>query len=79
MTAAKLTSKGQITVPKSVRDDLGLRTGDEVEFVKTNGGYQLRKRFAESPFAPFRGILRKRMLEMGYRTTDEFIEDIRGR
>jgi AbrB family looped-hinge helix DNA binding protein len=30
--AAKLTSKGQITVPKSVRDALGLRAGDEIVF-----------------------------------------------
>lgn len=30
--AAKLTSKGQVTVPKAVRDALGLREGDEVIF-----------------------------------------------
>jgi antitoxin PrlF len=30
--SAKLTSKGQITVPKSVRDALGLEPGDRVMF-----------------------------------------------
>ncbi len=30
--AAKLTSKGQVTVPKVVRDALGLEEGDEVLF-----------------------------------------------
>lgn len=30
--AAKITSKGQITVPKSVRDALGLAPGDMVLF-----------------------------------------------
>ena len=30
--AAKLTSKGQITVPKAVRDALGIKEGDEVVF-----------------------------------------------
>lgn len=30
--AAKLTSKGQITVPKTVRDTLGLTPGDQVLF-----------------------------------------------
>lgn len=30
--AAKLTSKGQITVPKAVRDTLGLEPGDQVLF-----------------------------------------------
>jgi AbrB family looped-hinge helix DNA binding protein len=30
--AAKVTSKGQITVPKAVRDALGINEGDEVVF-----------------------------------------------
>lgn len=30
--SAKLTSKGQITVPKRVRDALGLQAGDDVVF-----------------------------------------------
>lgn len=29
---ARLTSKGQVTVPKAVRDALGLKEGDEVVF-----------------------------------------------
>ncbi len=30
--AAKVTSKGQLTVPKAVRDALGIKEGDEVVF-----------------------------------------------
>jgi antitoxin PrlF len=30
--AARVTSKGQVTVPKVVRDALGIKTGDQVVF-----------------------------------------------
>ena len=30
--AAKVTSKGQVTVPKAVRDALGIREGDAIVF-----------------------------------------------
>jgi antitoxin PrlF len=30
--AARITSKGQITLPKAVRDALGIKVGDEVVF-----------------------------------------------
>jgi antitoxin PrlF len=30
--AARITSKGQVTVPKAVRDALGIKSGDQVVF-----------------------------------------------
>jgi len=38
MTAATLTSKGQLTIPKAVRDALGVGPGDRVEFVRMADG-----------------------------------------
>ena len=38
MTTATLTSKGQITVPRDVRQRLGLDSGDRVEFVEIEPG-----------------------------------------
>ena len=35
MQVAKITSKGQVTIPKSVRDALHLDTGDKLEFIIT--------------------------------------------
>ncbi len=33
MVTATLTSKGQVTIPKTVRKSLGLQTGDRIAFV----------------------------------------------
>jgi AbrB family looped-hinge helix DNA binding protein len=38
MPTAIVTSKGQITIPKPVRDGLGVETGDRVEFVELEKG-----------------------------------------
>lgn len=33
-----------MTLPKEVRDDLGVKPGDRIELVKRNGEYLLRRR-----------------------------------
>ena len=38
MPSAKLTSKGQITVPREVREALGLHSGDRLAFVVRDDG-----------------------------------------
>jgi len=38
MPTATLTSKGQITLPKAVRDRLQIDTGDQVDFVLNENG-----------------------------------------
>ncbi len=43
MPIAKLTSKGQVTIPKEVRDALHLDTGDRVQFfIREDGVVELR-------------------------------------
>ena len=41
-TTATLTSKGQITIPRIVRQILGLQTGDALEFDVQRGKVELR-------------------------------------
>ena len=43
MPAATLTSKGQLTIPAEVRDALGLKTGEKIEFLANpDGSYALQ-------------------------------------
>ena len=68
-----ISSKGQITVPKRVRDQLGLRTGTTVEFELTAAGVLLRKgHTGVRPVDRVRGILERRS------RTDDLIADMRG-
>ena len=38
MALATLTNKGQVTIPKSVRELLGIHSGDKLEFVAIENG-----------------------------------------
>ena len=68
-----ISSKGQITVPKGVRDRLGLRTGTTVEFELVDEGVLLRKGHKGTrPVDRVRGIL------VRGRSTDQLIDDMRG-
>jgi antitoxin PrlF len=48
--AVSVTSKGQVTIPKRVRDALGITPGSKVEFDIAGGGARLKlvKRHASS-------------------------------
>ncbi|MCX6395701.1 MAG: AbrB/MazE/SpoVT family DNA-binding domain-containing protein [Propionibacteriales bacterium] len=57
MSVATVTSKGQITIPKDVRDELGLEPGTKVDFVRVSAReFRLRPRNVE--VADLFGILK---------------------
>ena len=58
MSAATLTSKGQTTIPKDIRDGLGLAPGDQLDFhLLSNGSATMRVR--RGALKDLIGILRK--------------------
>ena len=58
ISSAKLTSKGQVTVPSDIRAGLGLQRGDTIDFVLLPGNRaEIRARTASA--AGLRGALRQ--------------------
>ena len=77
MPTAKVTSKGQITIPVEVRKALKLKAGDKIDFFETEGG-----QFAFQPktgsLEDLKGILQRMgYAPLGYApTVEEMDEDI---
>ncbi|MGQ4875691.1 MAG: AbrB/MazE/SpoVT family DNA-binding domain-containing protein [Promethearchaeia archaeon] len=40
----KVSKKGQITIPKKIREELGIKPGDKIVFESTSTGIVLRKK-----------------------------------
>ena len=54
MTAV-LSEKGQVTIPKLIRDGMGLVPGSVLDFEEDNGRIIVRKVLAENPISAWRG------------------------
>lgn len=59
MAVATLTSKGQTTIPKEIRDLLGLAPGDKLDFVVESDG-RVVLRAAALDIRELHGMLRKK-------------------
>lgn len=73
--SAKVTTKGQVTLPKEVRDRMGIEVGDEIDFQEKRGFYILRKKAKPSPFDKWMGYLRQKKGER----PDDIVEALRGK
>jgi antitoxin PrlF len=67
-----VSEKGQITVPKRLREQLGIRAGDQLELTEDSGRLVARKAVPSDPVASAYGILNTR------ESTDETIRALRG-
>lgn len=75
MLTAKITSKGQITIPKKVRDKLGVHVGENIGFEEKKGIFYIKKSTKKSPFEKWTGRIGKTK----YKKTDTIITELRGR
>lgn len=70
-----LTSKGQITVPVEVRRWLGLKQGDQVEFVEEAGRIFLKPKRKVVDYSKFIGAVPE-MKAIG--SSEEWLRELRG-
>ena len=70
----RISERGQITIPKTLRDRFGMNQDVEVEITPTENGLLIQKRtVAKHPVEKVSGILD------GIVDVDQYVEEIRGR
>jgi antitoxin PrlF len=74
--ATTITSKGQVTIPKPIRDYLGIGPGSQVNFRRTADG-DIRIEKADGPREPSRFARARGSAGPGM-TTDELMALLRG-
>jgi AbrB family looped-hinge helix DNA binding protein len=69
---ARVSEKGQVTIPKKLRDQLGIRVGDELEFEAEQGRLVVTKVADLDPIDAVWGTLTLPV------SVDEAIDEMRG-
>lgn len=75
----KIGERGQVTIPKDIRDQFGLGPETEVEFQVVKDSIMLRKAPKKLDLAKWKGHCGKSFAKLGYSSVDKFIDDVRGR
>jgi antitoxin PrlF len=74
----KVTSKGQITIPREIRRRLGVQPGDHIWLAEKGGAFQVEPDRRESPFEKYRGIGNPG-IKLGRKAVIQFVRKLRGR
>jgi AbrB family looped-hinge helix DNA binding protein len=72
---AWVTTKGQVTIPKALRDKFGIVPGGKVDFVESGDGIHLRKVVDPAAGKKVLGCLKDELAE---KTVDAWVNDLRG-
>jgi len=70
---ATVSSKGQVTIPKRLRDRLGIREGSVLDFSEAGGKLIAERTANDDPVAAVYGLLAATRL-----CTDDLVRDLRG-
>ena len=79
LTSMKIGERGQVTIPKELREQFGLEPETEVEFRVVKGSIQLMKTPQKSEIRKWKGRCKDSLKQLGNSSIDKFIDDVRGR
>ena len=75
----RIGERGQVTIPKTIRDRFGLGPETEVEFSVVHGSIVLKKAPKKLDLRKWKGRCKQSVADLGYRSVDQYIDDVRGR
>ena len=81
---SKLGERGQVVIPKPIRDNLGLNKNSAIEFELKGATVTLRPsrdqemRNFDLAIKKYGGSLRQAFLAKGYKSVDEYLDETRG-
>ena len=79
LKSMRIGERGQVTIPKEIRDQFGLRPETEVEFRVIGGNIVLKKAPKKLNLAKWKGRCGDTFAKLGYSSVDKFMDDLRGR
>lgn len=79
LESMKIGERGQVTIPKDIRDQFGLGPETEVDFRVVGGSIILKKAPKKLNLAKWKGRCGDAFAKLGYSSVDKFIDDVRGR
>lgn len=76
MEVSRMTSKGQVTIPKSIRDQLNLKEGDKVAFIEDENGNFIITKASTIAFNHLADKIAREVEEKGI-TEEELLETLK--
>ena len=78
MEVARITSKGQVTIPRDIRVKMDLKKGDKILFFEENGKYFLQNS-ASIALKNIQDIMKGEAEKVGFNDPDDVVKYIKSR
>ncbi len=75
----KVGERGQVTIPREIREKFGINSSTRVEFSVVDGAIILKKTPVKIGIGKWRGKCATNFSRQGYSSVDKFMDDIRGK